>query len=157
MRIYKVIHKQKHKSLTERESERRLGALDKQALAGERRTAAQIRPAPSFPGSVNTTANISPAVVFSEFFTLLIRSVSEEAGVGGVWGLLAASQGRPGSATSMVNLREPSADWGGKRGGRVGRHLSPGGKMKCKFCNAGSFAAVWKRLIGLDWRLIWLA
>lgn len=33
----------------------------------------------------------------------------------------------------------------------------PLGKMICKFGNVGSFAAVWRCLIGPDWRLIWLA
>lgn len=33
----------------------------------------------------------------------------------------------------------------------------PLGKMKCKFCDMGSFAPVWSCLIGPDWGLIWLA
>lgn len=72
--IYKMIHEQKHKQRTKR----RLSALDKQGSSGHSHTQhlrdGQLRKyaRPSFSGSVNTKANISPAVIFFIFFTLLI-------------------------------------------------------------------------------------
>lgn len=76
---------------------------------------------PSFPGSVNTTANISPAVIFSIFFTLLISNVPEEEERGfGAAPECVQEVPRPSCTFRSQMLIE------GKCGGRVGRYLSPG-------------------------------
>lgn len=101
-------------------------------------------------GAPNTTANISPAVIFCFLCLYFCKHAQEVAE-----GLLRL----PGTARIHPILCLPPGARCWLRGKVTARWdpTCPLGEMKCKFCNVGSFAAVWSCLIGPDWRLIWLA
>lgn len=160
--IYKVIHNQKCKKLTEW----RHGDFDKQTdssghilihSALGRWTAAQICPAliHGIWVALQTQQQTFP-LLSSSLFSLPYSS--EACPGGGKRGSAASWYGQePLQSSFFPCLPLGAICW--LRGKVVARWdpTCPLGKMICKFGNVGSFAAVWSCLIGPDWRLIWLA
>lgn len=153
--VYKAIYHQRHKV-----TEWRLGDFDKQTVSSEHthshtqclRDGQLCKYArPLFLGSPNTTANISPAVISFIFSAILIGSVPSEVARGfqqlhGMASNCLVPPLPPGGRCWL--RRKVAAGWDA---------TCPLGRMKCRFCNLGSFGTVWNCLIGPDWRLIWLA